>query len=120
MHLEGSCHCGSVKLCAESNEFLPFMRCYCSIWRKTTDAAGYAINIGPDNRTMKITGRQHLRVYRAPLDNETRPDPSTDCTSWATPAARGDRAWQRGELRRRTAVRWRSCQSRATGPQACG
>ena len=29
MHLEGSCHCGSVKFSVESNEFLPFMRCYC-------------------------------------------------------------------------------------------
>ena len=35
MKLEGSCHCGAVRFSVESHEPVPFMRCYCSICRKT-------------------------------------------------------------------------------------
>ncbi len=77
MHLQGSCHCGSVKFSVESDEFLPFMRCYCSICRKTAGTAGYAINIGADNQTMRITGKRHLRVYRAMLDDGGKQRQST-------------------------------------------
>ena len=71
MHLEGSCHCGSVKFSVESAEPRPFMRCYCSICRKTAGGGGYAINLGADFRTMKVTGRRHLRVYRAEMPDKT-------------------------------------------------
>jgi hypothetical protein len=77
MHLEGSCHCGSVKFSVEANEFLPFMRCYCSICRKTAGTGGYAINIGADHRTMKVTGKRHLRIYRAMLDDDGQQRQST-------------------------------------------
>ena len=71
MHLEGSCHCGSVKFSLESAEPCPFMRCYCSICRKTAGGGGYAINLGGDARTLKIAkGRRALRVYRAALVGE--------------------------------------------------
>ena len=70
MHLQGSCHCGSVKFSVESHEPVPFMRCYCSICRKTAGAGGYAINLGADFRTLKVTGRRHLRVYRAQLPDK--------------------------------------------------
>ena len=71
MHLEGSCHCGSVKFSVESAEPRPFMRCYCAICRKTAGGGGYAINLGADFRTMKVTGRRHLRVYRAEMPDKT-------------------------------------------------
>lgn len=68
MHLEGSCHCGSVKFSVESAEPYPFMRCYCSICRKTAGGGGFAINLGGDARTLKIAaGKRHLRVYRAQM-----------------------------------------------------
>jgi hypothetical protein len=70
MHLQGSCHCGSVKFSVESHEPVPFMRCYCSICRKTAGAGGYAINLGADFRTLKVTGRRHLRVYRARMPDD--------------------------------------------------
>lgn len=70
MHLEGSCHCGKVKFSVESGEPVPFMRCYCSICRKTAGAGGYAINLGAVTRTMKVRGKQHLRIYRARLPKE--------------------------------------------------
>lgn len=70
MHLEGSCHCGRVKFGVESAEPVPFMRCYCSICRKTAGAGGYAINLGAVTRSMKVTGKRHLRIYRARLPND--------------------------------------------------
>jgi hypothetical protein len=70
MHLKGSCHCGKVKFTVESNEPVPFMRCYCSICRKTAGTGGYAINLGAITRSMKVTGKRHLRIYRARLANE--------------------------------------------------
>ena len=67
MHLKGSCHCGKVKFALESAEPVPFMRCYCSICRKTAGAGGYAVNLGGATRSMKVTGKRHLRIYRARL-----------------------------------------------------
>jgi len=67
VHLEGSCHCGKVKFSVESAEPVPFMRCYCSICRKTAGAGGYAINLGAVARSMKVTGKRFLRIYRARL-----------------------------------------------------
>ena len=72
MHLKGSCHCGKVKFAVESAEPVPFMRCYCSICRKTAGAGGYAINLGADARTMKVTGKRYLGIYRARLPDKGR------------------------------------------------
>ena len=70
MHLEGSCHCGSIKFSVEADSPVPFMRCYCSICRKTAGTGGYAINLGAQTATMKVKGKRHLRIYRARLPNE--------------------------------------------------
>jgi len=72
MHLEGSCHCGSVKFSVESDSPVPFMRCYCSICRKTAGAGGFAINLGAAARSMKVRGKRHLRIYRALVSDEQR------------------------------------------------
>jgi hypothetical protein len=77
MKLEGSCHCGSVKFTVESAQPVPFMRCYCSICRKTAGAGGYAINLGADFRTLKVSGRRYLRVYRAMIGESKKAQPST-------------------------------------------
>jgi hypothetical protein len=65
MHLEGSCHCRKVRFSVEAPDPVPFMRCYCSICRKTAGAGGYAINLGAVVRGMKVTGKRHLGIYRA-------------------------------------------------------
>lgn len=65
MKLKGSCHCGAVSFEVEAMSPSPFLRCYCSICRKTAGSGGYAINLGADARTMKVEGREHLSVYRA-------------------------------------------------------
>lgn len=71
MKLDGSCHCGAVRFRLESSEPAPFMRCYCSICRKTAGAGGYAINLGGDHRTFEIVqGRDDVSVYQARLHDE--------------------------------------------------
>lgn len=69
MLLEGSCHCRAVRFSVESHEPVPFMRCYCSICRKTAGSGGFAINLGAVNSTLKVEGREHLAVYQAKMDD---------------------------------------------------
>lgn len=77
MHLEGSCHCGSIKFSVEAASPVPFMRCYCSICRKTAGGGGYAINLGASSRTMKVSGKRHLRIYQAQLPDKDGPGTHT-------------------------------------------
>jgi len=65
MKLEGSCHCKKVEFSLESNENVPFARCYCSICRKTAGGGGYAINLGGNFNTFKVEGEEHVSVYQA-------------------------------------------------------
>jgi hypothetical protein len=69
MRLEGSCHCGAVRFSLESRHPYPFNLCYCSICRKTAGGGGFAINIGGDAKSLKVTGRRNVRVYRAKVRN---------------------------------------------------
>ena len=43
--LEGSCHCRAVTFSVETHTPVPYMRSYCSIYRKTAGVGGYAINL---------------------------------------------------------------------------
>ncbi len=70
MLLEGSCHCGRVRFMLHSKHPYPFMRCYCSICRKTAGGGGYAINLGGDYDSLEVKGRKHLSVYRALIRDE--------------------------------------------------
>lgn len=70
MHLEGSCHCRKVRFTVEAAEPVPFMRCYCSICRKTAGSGGYAINLGAATQGMKVTGKRYLGIYRARLQQD--------------------------------------------------
>jgi hypothetical protein len=65
MKLEGSCHCGAVHFAVESHTPQPFMRCYCSICRKTAGGGGYAINIMGVMKTLRVRGKRFVSVYRA-------------------------------------------------------
>ena len=67
MELGGSCHCAAVKFTVVSHTPYPFMRCYCSICRKTAGGGGYAINIMGDAHTLRVKGRKQVAVYRARL-----------------------------------------------------
>lgn len=65
MKLEGSCHCGSVRFSVESPHPYPFNLCYCSICRKTAGGGGFAVNLGADNDSLEVAGREFVNVYRA-------------------------------------------------------
>ena len=64
MRLEGSCHCRAVRFSLESRTPYPYMRCYCSICRKTAGGGGFAINIMGDYETLAVEGRDAISVYR--------------------------------------------------------
>lgn len=70
MQLQGSCHCRAVTFEFESKHPYPFNLCYCSICRKTAGGGGFAINLSGDYDSMRIEGREHLRVYQAYVENE--------------------------------------------------
>ena len=70
MLLKGSCHCGAVKFTVNAYAPVPYMRCYCSICRKTAGGGGYAINIMGKAETMKVKGR--TKVYRATRNGPQR------------------------------------------------
>lgn len=72
MELTGSCHCGGVKFRLQSAHPYPFNLCYCSVCRKTAGSGGYAINLSGDHKTLKVTGKANITVYRA-----RRPDPTS-------------------------------------------
>lgn len=75
MLLKGSCHCGAVRFTVKSRHPYPFMRCYCSICRKTAGAGGYAINIAGDNTTLEVEGEENITIYRAKIQNPENPEP---------------------------------------------
>ena len=70
MELAGSCHCGAVGFTVASHTPYPFMRCYCSICRKTAGGGGYAINIMGIADSLKVRGKKSLDVYRARIRDE--------------------------------------------------
>ena len=63
--LEGSCHFGAVRFSVMSHTPVPYMRCYCSICRKTSGGGGFAINLGGSHETLEVEGRENLRIYQA-------------------------------------------------------
>ncbi|MEO8123960.1 MAG: GFA family protein [Burkholderiales bacterium] len=70
MKLEGSCHCGAVHFSLDSDGAVPYQRCYCSICRKTQGGGGYAINLGGDAKSLRVTGRKAISIYHARLRGE--------------------------------------------------
>ena len=72
LRLDGSCHCGAVTFMVNSHTPQPYMQCYCSICRKTAGGGGYTINILGERKSLKVTGRANMAVYRAKLEDGTR------------------------------------------------
>ena len=65
MKMEGSCHCAAVTFSVTSvDDGQPYLYCYCSICRKTQGGGGYAINLFGRAATLKVRGRNHIKVYR--------------------------------------------------------
>ena len=73
--LEGSCRCAAVRFSVASHTPYPYQLCYCSICRKTAGGGGFAINIMGVAKTLAVTGRRALRIYRADI----RDDDGNNC-----------------------------------------
>ncbi len=70
MKLEGSCHCGAVHFSVNSQSSVPFMRCYCTICRKTAGGGGYVVNLGAHSASLEVEGREHISIYNATIDGK--------------------------------------------------
>lgn len=68
MHLEGSCRCGAVTFTCDAYAPVPYLRCYCSICRKTDGGGGFAINLGAHAASLTVEGGDHVAVWRATID----------------------------------------------------
>ncbi len=73
MLLKGSCHCGAIRFEVESPHPYPYNLCYCSICRKTAGGGGFAINLGADSASLKVTGDIESAVYHAIIDGKESP-----------------------------------------------
>ncbi len=70
MRLDGSCHCGAVRFSVEAHAPVPYLRCYCSICRKTAGGGGYAINLGAKAETLEVQGAENITMFHAVIDGE--------------------------------------------------
>lgn len=73
MEIEGSCYCGRVRFRAVSHTPYPYMRCYCSMCRKTAGGGGYAINIMAEADTMEVSGEEFVEAHDNWIDDEEHP-----------------------------------------------
>jgi len=67
--LTGSCKCGAVRFTALSQDPCPYLRCYCSICRKTGGGGGYAIGINAIFSSLKIEGAEAIGGFHATLQS---------------------------------------------------
>ncbi len=93
MQLDGSCYCGAVTFSVKAYAPAPFLRCYCSICRKTGGGGGYAINLGAQMKTLKVTGEKHIGVFHAVIDGEKSPGERRFCKKCGTALWVWDPRW---------------------------
>ena len=93
MKLDGSCHCGGVRFDLESAHPYPFMRCYCSICRKTAGSGGYAINLSGEFKTLKVKGKANIAVYRAKMEGGRSSGRRHFCRKCGSPLWLWDPSW---------------------------
>ncbi len=70
MQLEASCCCGAVRFSVVAHAPIPYLRCYCSICRKTAGSGGYAMNLGARMSTLQVEGSEHIGMFCAGIDGE--------------------------------------------------
>ena len=80
MKLAGSCHCGAVRFSVTAYAPVPYLRCYCSICRKTAGGGGYAINLGARAESLRVEGEGHVTVFHARIDGEDSPAERRFCS----------------------------------------
>ncbi len=92
MHLEGSCYCGAVGFSVEAAAPAPFLRCYCSICRKT-GGGGSAINLGAQAATLEVRGAEHITMFQAVIDGARSPAERRFCSRCGSALWASDRRW---------------------------
>jgi len=92
MRLEGSCHCGKVRFSLDAPEPVPYLRCFCSICRKTAGSGGFGINLGARVAAMMIEGEEHIRVYD-PVGGRTDGSGRRFCGHCGSPLWNWDATW---------------------------
>jgi len=55
----------AVRFTLESDSPVPIMRCHCTICVKTAGSGGYAINLGGDATSLKVTGSKNVTRFHA-------------------------------------------------------
>jgi hypothetical protein len=95
--LEGSCRCGAVNFSLMSHTPYPYQLCYCSICRKTAGGGGFAINLMGEHKTMKVSGKKAIRIFRARIEDDGHCERSTGkrhfCSKCATALWLYDPQW---------------------------
>jgi hypothetical protein len=84
MRIKGSCRCNTVRFACDAYAPVPYLRCYCSICRKTAGGGGYAVNLGAHAGSLAIAGGQGLSVYRARIDGEVSTGERNFCSRCGT------------------------------------
>ena len=80
MKLDGACYCGAVSFSLDAYAPVPYMRCYCSICRKTAGGGGYAIDLGARSESMVVNGEEAVSVFHAVIDGEQSPAERRFCS----------------------------------------
>lgn len=93
MRLEGSCYCGAVRFSVEAYAPVPYLRCYCSICRKTAGGGGYAINLGARAATLQVEGEEHITMFHARIDGEQSSGERRFCKRCGTALWVSDPQW---------------------------
>lgn len=85
--------CGAVKFTVKAYAPVPFLRCYCSICRKTAGAGGYAVNLGAKADTLKVKGEKHISVFHARIDGKKSKAERRFCAKCGSPLWVWDPRW---------------------------
>lgn len=93
MHLNGSCHCGAVRFSCDAYAPVPYLRCYCSICRKTAGGGGFAVNLGASADSLKVEGSDNISVFQAMIDGKLSPAERRFCSKCGSALWVQDTRW---------------------------
>ena len=93
MHLEGSCHCGAVQFSLDAYAPVPYLRCYCSVCRKTAGGGGFAINLGGLADSLVVKGEDAITVFHAIIASEQSPAERRFCSRCGSALWAWDPRW---------------------------
>lgn len=93
MHFSGSCYCGAVRFQCEAYAPVPYLRCHCSICRKTAGGGGFAINLGAKADSLCVEGEEHITIFHAVIDGEESPAERRFCAKCGSALWLWDPRW---------------------------